>query len=153
MLVADRAARARPVDYQHALAERFRHPIAEHARRDVRRRACREQDGDLERPFLRIGNILRPGVKGEECKKKDKDLHARISFTSTRRPSFAERMPARITASEAVLRSPSISGSASPRSAAANSSSSSTIGSLLVQATGSARVAPRFKTRRPWWRS
>src|SRR5438552_2695154 len=129
--VADSPARALAVDDQHALAEGLRHALGEHARSDVRRCACREQDGDLERSLLRIGNILRPGVKGEEREKKDKDLHARISLTSTLRPSFAERIPARSTASDAVPRSPSISGSASPRTATANSSSSSTMGSFF----------------------
>ena len=52
-------------------------------------------------------------------------------------PSPADLMPASITASERVLRSPSISGSPSPRTARANSSSSSTIGSFFPTETAS----------------
>ena len=127
--VADGPARALAVDDQHALAEGPRHALGEHARGDIRRGASGEEDGYFERSFF--WKFLRMDGRGEQAKQEQKGFHARISLTSTLRPSFAERIPARSTASDAVPRSPSISGPASPRTAAANSSSSSTMGSFF----------------------
>src|ERR1700722_2909061 len=74
---------------------------------------------------------------------------ARISATSTRRPSRAERMPARITASDVVAYSPPTSGLPPPRTAAANSSSSSAGVSLLANGMLTGRSSPRLSIRRP----
>src|SRR5437667_4154 len=131
--VADSPAGALAVDDQHALAEGPRHAVGEHARSDIRRGARREEDGYFQRPLF--WKLLCVQREGEQAKQKQKGLHARISLTSSLRPSFAERIPARSTASDAVPRSPSISVSASPRTAAANSSSSSTMGTFFWQLT------------------
>ena len=66
-----------------------------------------------------------------------------------RRPSRADRIPARTTASERVAESPPISGAPSPRTAAANSSSSSTNVSLFAQGTSTDLVSPRLSSRKP----
>src|SRR5205085_3079158 len=126
VLVADGAAGARPVHHQYALAELFAHAIGEHARGDVGGRAGGEEHRDLDRAALREWVFLAIGAEGEPRRQEQEPVHPRISLTSTRRPSFAERMPARMTASDAVARSPFISGSDRPRTARANSYSSST---------------------------
>src|SRR5207244_11064925 len=67
------------------------------------RGASGEEDGYFERSFF--WKFLRMDGRGEQAKQEQKGFHARISLTSTLRPSFAERIPARSTASDAVPRS------------------------------------------------
>src|SRR5204862_7889784 len=117
-----------------------------------------EEHRDLDRPALRILRLLRPR---RACREQQENrgqghisadqfrFYCSTSASVTRRPSRADLMPARITASDAVLFSPSISGSPSPRTARLNSSSSSTIGSFSAHGTGLALVSPRRRTRRP----
>src|SRR5262245_23158837 len=108
MLVADRTAGAGPVHHQHVGAALPAHAFCKDARCDVGRGAGGKEHGDLNRrAFLWVGGLLPEGVKSNEGKN-PKHSHDSISLTVTRRPSFADRIPARITASDAVARSPSI---------------------------------------------
>ena len=72
-----------------------------------------------------------------------------ISATSTRRPSRAERMPARTTASDRVAYSPPTSCRPWPRTAAANSSSSSTRVSFFAQGTAAGVVLAPLEQAQP----
>src|SRR5258708_8793258 len=76
-----------------------------------------------------------------------------ISATSTRRPSRAERTPARTTASDLVAYSPPTSCWPRPRVAAANSSSSSTSVSFLAHCTVTGSFSPRLRKRSPLCKS
>src|SRR5581483_2925396 len=108
-----------------------------------------EETRDLDVAAFRERLVLAARERGEaEQAAPQKTSHASTSAISTRRLSRADRIPASSTASDRVERSPSISGSPSPRHAAANSSSSSTIASFFFTSTGSARSAPRFRKRR-----
>src|SRR5262249_17978644 len=144
----NRAAGAADILDNERLPQRLGHLVGDDARNHIARASRRERHDHRDRP--RRGFLRTPRHDGGHERHRDDDgkpdanilFHyallsalprghkfqspANNSATSTRRPSCAERMPARTTASDLVAYSPPTSCRPCPRTAAANSSSSST---------------------------